>query len=223
MGIGWLRPTLRTGQPPCAGVILTALRRRPGAGSFRATARGRPHQHFITALPTSLMSGAAGTPSNDPRPSRAPGVRSLRLIASFKLVQSLLLTGLALAALHLLRPDIAADVQDWIGDMPLKAQEDLLLRGLSWLLNLPRGHAKLLAVAALLYALLFAVEGIGLWHGKRWAEWLTVIATSSFIPLEIWELFHRPGTIKSVVLVVNVLVVWLLIRALARPAEPRAT
>ena len=35
------------------------------------------------------------------------------------------------------------------------------------------------------YALVFAVEGVGLLMARRWAEWLTVIVTASFIPLEI--------------------------------------
>jgi hypothetical protein len=167
------------------------------------------------------MSGDAGSPSSTTRPSPAPGVRSLRLIAVFKLAQSLLLTGVALATLHLLRPDVAAEVQDWVGETPLDTQEDLLRRGLSWLLNQPRGHARMAAGAALLYALLFAVEGVGLWRGLRWAEWLTVLATASFIPLELWEAFHRPGVIKTVVILVNFLVVWLLIRALSRPDPDR--
>lgn len=165
------------------------------------------------------MSGDAGTSSSAPRPSRAPGVRSLRMIAMFKLAQATLLTAVALATLHLLRPDVAADVQEWVDDTPLNTQEDLVRRGLSWLLDMPRGHAKILAGGTLLYALLFLVEGIGLWRGLRWAEWLTVVATASFIPLEVWELFHRPGVIKGVVILVNVVVVWLLARALARP-EP---
>lgn len=164
------------------------------------------------------MSGDARDPGGDRRP---PGAASLRLIATFKLSQALLLTGVALATLHLLRPEVAARVQGWVADMPLETQEDLLLRGLSWLLNLPPGHAKLLACGTLLYALLFAVEGVGLWRRKRWAEWLTVVATSSFIPLEFWEVVHHPGTIKTTIILVNVLVVWLLIRALARPDPAR--
>ena len=46
-------------------------------------------------------------------------------------------------------------------------------------------------VAASIYAALFLVEAFGLWAGKRWAEYLTTIATASLIPFEIYELVAR--------------------------------
>jgi hypothetical protein len=45
--------------------------------------------------------------------------------------------------------------------------------------------------------LLEIVEGVGLWLRKRWAEWLTVIATSLLVPFEIYELIHRPSPLKA--------------------------
>ncbi len=167
------------------------------------------------------MPGSTGDPSLTSRPPRPRAARSLRLIAAFKALQSLLLTGLALATLNLLRPEVAADLQEWVGDMPLDTQQDLARRAVTWMLNLHRGHAETIAVGAMMYALLFAVEAVGLWRGKRWAEWLTVIATSSLVPIEIYEVVHRPGVIKALVILVNLIVVWILIRALRREPEPR--
>lgn len=167
------------------------------------------------------MPGPTGDPSLPSRPPRPKGARSLRLIAAFKALQSLLLTGLALATLNLLRPEVAADLKEWVGDMPLDTQQDLMRRAVTWMLNLHRGHAETIAVAAIAYALLFAVEAVGLWRGKRWAEWLTVIATSSLVPIEIYEVVHRPGIIKALVILVNLIVVWILVRALRREPEPR--
>jgi len=157
-----------------------------------------------------------------PRPA-APvtrkGAASLRVIGLFKLTQSLLLATVALAALHLIRPTVAARVREWVEDLPYDTQQDLARRTAGWLLGLPSGHAKTLAGGTLLYALLFAVEGLGLLWKRRWAEWLTVVATASFVPIEVWEVAHRPGAIKTVVLVVNLAVVWFLVRHLAsRPA-----
>jgi uncharacterized membrane protein (DUF2068 family) len=126
----------------------------------------------------------------------------------------------ALAALHLIRPTVAAQVREWMTDLPFDGQQDYARRTAGWLLGLPPGHAKALAGGTLLYSLLFAVEGIGLLAGKRWAEWLTVLATASLVPFEVWEAAHRPGTIKLLVIVVNVAVVYFLARHLAsRPPE----
>jgi len=54
-------------------------------------------------------------------------------------------------------------------------------------------HSTLLLVAVLLlvYALVEIVEGVGLWYAKRWAEYLTVVATAAFLPLEIYELTEK--------------------------------
>jgi uncharacterized membrane protein (DUF2068 family) len=157
-------------------------------------------------------------------PARPRAARPLRVIAAFKLAQAALLAGVAFTTFHLIRPSVAAQLQAWLDDMPHEAQEDLLRRGISRLLDLPTGSVKAVAGATLLYALLFTVEGIGLWRGIRWAEWLTVCATASFIPLEIWETVHRPGILKVLLILVNLAVVWYLIRHLRSerlaPGEP---
>jgi uncharacterized membrane protein (DUF2068 family) len=46
------------------------------------------------------------------------------------------------------------------------------------------------------YASLFLTEGIGLLRQKRWAEYLTVVATASLIPLEIFEVFKHVTWIR---------------------------
>ncbi len=46
----------------------------------------------------------------------------------------------------------------------------------------------LFAMIALGYAVLYAVEGFGLWINARWAEYLTVMSTTLFIPLELWQI-----------------------------------
>jgi uncharacterized membrane protein (DUF2068 family) len=74
-------------------------------------------------------------------------------------------------------------------------------------------HLIVLALILFAYASLEAVEGVGLWFNKRWAEYLTFIATSLLIPYEIYELYLRISVFKSVALVLNVLVVGYLLYA----------
>jgi uncharacterized membrane protein (DUF2068 family) len=59
----------------------------------------------------------------------------------------------------------------------------------------------------MVYAGLFLTEGIGLWLEKRWAEWLTVIITSSLVPIEIYEIYRHPTAIKIAVLLINIAIV----------------
>ncbi|MEU1293625.1 DUF2127 domain-containing protein [Streptomyces sp. NPDC005840] len=70
-------------------------------------------------------------------------------------------------------------------------------------------HSTLLLVAGLLlaYALVELVEAVGLWCAKRWAEYLTVVATAAFLPLEIYELTEHVSGLKIATLVLNILAV----------------
>ena len=64
-----------------------------------------------------------------------------------------------------------------------------------------------LAAALLAYAVLEAVEAVGLWYARRWAEYLTFVATTILLAPEIWELTHGPTPTKIIALVINVAVV----------------
>ncbi|MDL5156600.1 DUF2127 domain-containing protein [Actinomycetospora termitidis] len=70
----------------------------------------------------------------------------------------------------------------------------------------------LVGVALAAYALLEGVEAIGLWRGRRWAEYLTLVATSVLLIPELYELSVRVTPTKVVALVVNLaVIVYLLI------------
>jgi uncharacterized membrane protein (DUF2068 family) len=57
------------------------------------------------------------------------------------------------------------------------------------------------------FAALEAVEMVGLWFAKRWAEYLTFVATTLFVPLEVDELVTSVSTLKLLLLIVNLAVV----------------
>jgi uncharacterized membrane protein (DUF2068 family) len=69
-------------------------------------------------------------------------------------------------------------------------------------------HAKastlnLIAIGLIVYGALQLVEGIGLWSLKRWGEYVAVVGTTLFIPLEVYELTEKVSWLKIVVLAVN--------------------
>jgi uncharacterized membrane protein (DUF2068 family) len=68
-------------------------------------------------------------------------------------------------------------------------------------------HTTLLAIAAIIYALLEGTEGVGLAMRRRWAEYLTVIATGILIPYEAYEVIHKVTLFKVGALLLNVAVV----------------
>jgi uncharacterized membrane protein (DUF2068 family) len=65
----------------------------------------------------------------------------------------------------------------------------------------------LVAVLLLVYALIELVEAVGLWYARRWAEYLTVVATAAFLPLEIYELTEHISGLKIGTLLLNILAV----------------
>jgi uncharacterized membrane protein (DUF2068 family) len=63
------------------------------------------------------------------------------------------------------------------------------------------------AIAAIAYALLEGTEGVGLAMRRRWAEYLTVIATGILIPYEAYEVIHHATLFKVGALLLNLAVV----------------
>ena len=65
----------------------------------------------------------------------------------------------------------------------------------------------LLAIGLAVYALIELVESIGLWQGKRWGEYFAMVATSIFLPYEIYDLTVKITWLRLGALVVNLLLV----------------
>jgi uncharacterized membrane protein (DUF2068 family) len=89
-------------------------------------------------------------------------------------------------------------------------------------------RSSLIALAAglLIYGAIEGSEAIGLLMRRRWAEYLVVLATAFFIPLEVLELAGRPSLLKATTLIINVVVVVYLVRKkrlfrFDEPAEER--
>jgi len=81
------------------------------------------------------------------------------------------------------------------------------------ILNVSPGKLHLIGALIGVYALIEGAEAIGLWMQKRWAEYLTFIATTALLPLEIYELTESVRPLKVSALIINLAVVAYLIYA----------
>lgn len=91
--------------------------------------------------------------------------------------------------------------------------QGFLLRSLERVLSVKSQTLVVLMVTAGIYVVLEGVEAIGLWHERRWAEYLTAIATAGFLPFEVDELTKRITVVRVGALAVNVaILVWLVYR-----------
>ena len=81
------------------------------------------------------------------------------------------------------------------------------------LLDSDQHTLNLVAGGLLAYAALQLVEGVGLFLLKRWGEYVAVVGTSAFIPLEVYELTHEASPLKAAALLINLVAVVYLVHS----------
>jgi len=144
------------------------------------------------------------------------------VIAAFKLLKGVALLALAIGALHFLHRDVAAIADQWINAFRVDPHNHYIHWLLEKLSRVDDKKLRELSVGTFIYAAVFLTEGTGLALGKRWAEYFTIITTSSFLPLEVYEIIRHVTAAKIVALLVNIVVVAYLIRELRRYPKVRA-
>ena len=157
----------------------------------------------------------------EPRTDRTAVPRGLRFIAAFKLFKGLVLFAIAIGAVKLLHKNLAFEVERWADIFRVDPNNLYIHRLLQRFSILDYRKLKELSVGTFFYSALLLTEGTGLLLGKRWAEYFTIIATASFIPLEVYELTKRVSSAKLVVLLLNVAVVVYLVIELCRNRKHR--
>lgn len=150
-------------------------------------------------------------------------VRYLKLIALFKIGKGVLLLVLGVSLLFLnARTRWMEALTNWTADEILLEHS----RGVAWLLHklqavLADGAVRATGLLALFYAAVLFTEGIGVYMQQRWAELLMIFATASLIPIELRHLWHRPGLVGALILLVNCFIVWFLYLVLKRDKAKR--
>jgi uncharacterized membrane protein (DUF2068 family) len=159
------------------------------------------------------------------RASGAPEPRFgvLRMIALYKIVKVLLLLLVAYGELRLRDASLVAKLLSWASARPYGLEHRMVSRLVEWFSGLSSSRAEALRLVTLGYAAVFAIEGIGLWMRKRWAEWLTVVITASLVPFETWEMFARPTVGKLAILLGNVAIVAYLVWHVRTHTKPAAS
>jgi len=140
----------------------------------------------------------------------------LLAIAVFKFIKSLALLALIFGAIKLLHKDVQAEIERWINALRIDPDNRYIGALLTKLDLVHSKQLKELTIGSAFYAALFLTEGTGLLLRKRWAEWLTVIATGLFLPLEIYEMMRQLTALKTIVFLVNVAIVVYLVHRIRR-------
>jgi uncharacterized membrane protein (DUF2068 family) len=144
--------------------------------------------------------------------------RYLRLIALFKIGKGVLLLLLGVSLLFLnARTRWMDALSNWTADEILMEHS----KAVDYLLNklqavLAGGTLRATGFLALFYTAVLFTEGIGVFMEQRWAELLMIFATAALIPLEVRHVWHHPGLVGMLILLVNCFIVWFLYSVLKR-------
>jgi uncharacterized membrane protein (DUF2068 family) len=139
---------------------------------------------------------------------------TIHIIAGFKLLKGIVLIIVAVKLLTLLNKDVGDWAMDFINRHGIDSENRYVHSLLEKLAGVNKNQLMAMSGGAFLYSGLQLTEGIGLWFEKRWAEFLTAIATTLLIPLEIYEIYERFTWVRIVILIVNIFVVWYLVTRL---------
>jgi uncharacterized membrane protein (DUF2068 family) len=159
-----------------------------------------------------------------PRPhnsAKSADARAIRAIAVFKFIKVVLLCSLGIGAFGLLNPVVGEKLTHWVGSFAWSYNHGFVLSALAKLTGLSPVQMKELGIGAFFYATFFFIEGLGLWAGRRWAEYLTLIATGSFLPIELYELFKRPTIPRGTALLLNIIIIIYLLYVVRHQAGSR--
>jgi uncharacterized membrane protein (DUF2068 family) len=152
----------------------------------------------------------------------SPHDRWIILIGAFKLAQAMLFILLGIGAVRLLHKDLAVVVEHFIHAMRFNPEGHFVNLILEKVAMIDPRRMREISAAIFAIAALDAIEGAGLVMEQAWAEFVTLILTASFLPLELWELVRRVTLIKLGLTVINLaVVVYLLLYVKMRMMERR--
>ena len=144
-------------------------------------------------------------------------------IGGFKLLMGLLLTIAATGVLSFIHKDVEGIVEHWVEVLRFDPDNRYIAALLDQLGLVDDMKLKQLGGLTFFYAAILLTEGVGLLMKKKWAEWLTVLASGAFIPLEVYEVITQFGLWKLILLAINVWIVWYLIRLLKKQHDKAAS
>ena len=161
-----------------------------------------------------------------PAPKRAP---TLYFIVGIKLLKGVTALLLALGAFSLTDNNLPEDFRKVLEFFHLDPENKFFLEIANRLNEVTPANLNWLAGVSIAYGLFMLVQAVGLACRVSWAVWLVIIESAFFIPIEVLELVRRHGPNPdhphliahphigvAIVLLINVAIVWYLLRNRSR-------
>src|SRR5258707_12103537 len=128
-------------------------------------------------------------------------------IIAFKAFKAIALSALGIALLVTRRADPVDVLLGVASPVHLPVKSRLFQRLLLLVADLTITKETAVALTAFAYAILMGTEGVALYLRRPWARWFTIAATSSLIPLEVYEIVREVHPMRVFILLANIAVV----------------
>jgi uncharacterized membrane protein (DUF2068 family) len=136
-----------------------------------------------------------------------------RIIGALKLATALLLGAAGFGIFRLVNKDLGAVLENFLLRLHLDPENRLVQDVVYQVSGIDRTHLKAIGAGTFFYAVLEMAEGVGLLLKRRWAEYLTVIATALLLPPEVFEIARKASAMRVAVLLVNLaILVYLIVK-----------
>lgn len=159
----------------------------------------------------------------DDRPPASSARRAVRLVAYLEALKGIVVLAVASGVLSLVHKDIhafAARLVEHAHLNPASRYPSIFLDAAS---NLQDSRLLYLAAGAAAYAGLRFVEAYGLYRDRAWAEWLAAASGGIYLPIEAVNFARHQTVLGAAVFLVNLVVVGIIVLALVRRRQHRAS
>jgi uncharacterized membrane protein (DUF2068 family) len=149
------------------------------------------------------------------------GYYGFKVIGSLKLLSGLLALAAGMGATRFLAHDPGPKLERAFTHLGLDPRNQIIHDVITKLTGMDPTHLRAIEAGTFCYAILHLIEGIGLILEHAWAGYLVVIATSTLIPLEIYEIARKPTPLRFALFLLNVAIVVYLIVTLRKEHKNR--
>lgn len=153
---------------------------------------------------------------------RAATAAGVRAVALFEAAKGALVIAAGLGLLALLHRDAQDTAESIVRHLHLNPARHYPRIFIEAAGRLTDHRLHLLAAGAFVYAAVRLAEAYGLWHMRPWAEWLAILSTGLYLPVEAYEVMRRLTWTRSTIFVLNALVLALLVYVRWSGDEPAA-